>query len=76
MPFHHLRHGTAILLHALGADLRTVQEVLEHASISITTDVYTHVLSPVASQALERLSRALGSGPVGVVGAGGERPSG
>lgn len=59
MRFHDLRHGTATLLHALGVDLRTVQEVLGHSSIGITADVYTHVTSPVAARALERLADAL-----------------
>src|SRR6266511_3221273 len=41
---HDLRHGAATLAHATGADLKTVQELLGHASIVLTTDTYTSVL--------------------------------
>jgi integrase len=48
---HDLRHGAATL--AGGADLKTVQEMLGHSSITITSDIYTTVLPEVAHRAAE-----------------------
>ncbi|MFF4725009.1 tyrosine recombinase XerC [Streptomyces mirabilis] len=43
---HDLRHGAATLAHAAGADLKDVQEVLGHSSITITADTYTRACFP------------------------------
>ena len=53
---HDLRHGAATLALAAGVDLRTVQEMLGHASIVLTADTYTSVLPDVARKAAEKVA--------------------
>jgi integrase len=60
-PFHHLRHTAASLLLAEGCDLRTVQHVLGHSQVSLTADLYTHVMPTLLRDAAARLDAALGS---------------
>jgi hypothetical protein len=50
---HDLRHGAASLSLAAGNDLKTVQDMLGHASIVLTADTYTSVLPNLARQAAE-----------------------
>jgi site-specific recombinase XerD len=40
-----LRHCAATFLKAAGADLKDVQELLGHSSITITSDTYTSVIA-------------------------------
>jgi integrase len=53
--FHDLRHYLASLLIASGADIKTVQARLRHASASTTLDVYGH-LWPDADDSTRRPS--------------------
>ena len=50
---HDLRHGGASLALAAGVDLKAVQEMLGHASIVTTADIYTNVLSEAAHAAAQ-----------------------
>jgi integrase len=54
---HDLRHGAATLTLATGADLKIVQELLGHSSITITADTYAHVLPELARETAEAAAR-------------------
>ena len=57
---HTLRHSAAAVMLVNGVPLKVVSEVLGHASIGITGDIYGHVAPDVSRDALARLSVALG----------------
>jgi integrase len=54
---HDLRHGAATLTLATGADLKIVQDLLGHSSITITADTYAHVLPELARDTAEAVAR-------------------
>ncbi|MGH3720552.1 MAG: tyrosine-type recombinase/integrase [Pseudonocardiaceae bacterium] len=54
---HDLRHGAATLTLATGADLKIVQDLLGHSSITITADTYAHVLPELARETAEAAAR-------------------
>jgi len=56
---HDLRHGAATLALAAGTDMKVVQAMLRHSSITITADTYTSVLPEVARQAAEATARMI-----------------
>jgi len=49
--FHDLRHACATLLFSEGVPVKVVQEVLGHSSVSVTMDVYSHVLPDMQEKA-------------------------
>jgi integrase len=51
---HDLRHGAATNMLAAGVDMKIVQAVLRHASITTTSDLYTSVVTTVAREAAEK----------------------
>ena len=59
---HELRHSAASLMLASGVKLQVVSEVLGHASIRMTADVYGHILAPDREAAADAMDQALWNG--------------
>ena len=55
LRFHDLRHTFATLMASSGGHAKVVQEMLGHASINITLDLYSHVLPDMQEDAVDRL---------------------
>lgn len=53
MKLHGTRHEFASLLIAAGVDIAVVSKLLAHASGSITSDIYGHLIGSVSRDALE-----------------------
>jgi integrase len=58
---HDLRHGFATLLFQNGVNVKDVSTLLGHANVSITYDIYTHVLPPTQNKAVATLEGLVGS---------------
>jgi integrase len=69
--FHDLRHSAATLLLGLGVHPRVVQELLGHTQISMTMDIYSHVLPGLQQDAVGKLNTLLTRPKDGDVGKGG-----
>lgn len=72
---HDLRHSSASLLLASGADIRLISARLGHASPGFTLSVYAHLLPDAQAAAAERLGALLQNGqlpalPVGTASGG------
>ena len=52
---HDLRHTCATLLLAQGVPARVVMEILGHSQISVTLNTYTHVVSELQQDAMNRI---------------------
>ena len=57
--WHSLRHSYASLLFQSGADIKTVQELLGHADINTTSQIYVHVFPETKKQAVNLLNEKL-----------------
>jgi integrase len=55
--FHDLRHTAASLMLLEGVNLKTVSEILGHSGISITADIYSHVIKEAKKQAADSLEK-------------------
>jgi integrase len=53
--FHDLRHSAASIPIAMGANVKQVQQMLGHASATVTLDTYSHVFPSLAEQLREGL---------------------
>ncbi|WP_367646018.1 site-specific integrase [Paenarthrobacter ureafaciens] len=54
LTFHGQRHEYASLLISSGEDIAIVQKLLRHSSITITSDIYGHLVGSAASNAAEK----------------------
>jgi integrase len=62
---HGLRHTAASMLIACGYGLGQVQQILGHSNVSLTADLYGHLLTDAARDPLDRMASLLrpGDGP-------------
>lgn len=56
---HDLRHSCATLLFTMGVEPATVQKILRHSSITVTTGTYIEVIEAVQRNALDSMSSLL-----------------
>jgi integrase len=59
--WHDLRHSFATLALTQGVHPKVVQEMLGHSSVSLTLDVYSHVLPNLQEEAAASMERVLGA---------------
>ena len=59
MHFHDLRHSAATMLLSVGVHPKVVQELLGHNQISMTMDIYSHVLPTMQQEAMSKMNDAL-----------------
>lgn len=52
--FHDLRHSAATILLSMGIHAKVVQELPGHSTITITMDVYSHVLPSMQQEAMDK----------------------
>jgi integrase len=58
MTFHQLRHTAATILLLKNVNPKIVSEMLEHATIAIILDTYSHVLPNMRSSAVAVMEEA------------------
>ena len=57
--FHDLRHSAATLLLSRGIHPKIISEILGHSQISITLDLYSHVVPTMQQEAKEAMEAIL-----------------
>ncbi len=58
MTFHQLRHTAATILLLQNVNPKLVSEMLGHATIAITLDIYSHVLPNMQNSAVAAMEEA------------------
>ena len=61
LRFHDLRHTAAILMLLAGVHPKVVSERLDHATVNLTLDTYTHVLPDMQREAANAVGQMLRS---------------
>ena len=62
--FHDLRHTQASLMLAAGIHPKIVQERLGHGDIALTMNTYSHLLSGLQAESVERMGAMIPRAPV------------
>ena len=57
---HALRHSCATFLKAKKDDVIVIRDILGHSQLSVTADIYTHVLAPELREAIDKMDLMLG----------------
>jgi integrase len=60
--FHDLRHSAATILLSMGVPAKVVQEILGHSQISMTMDIYSHVLPDMQQEAMDKMDELFHKG--------------
>ena len=58
--FHDLRHTFATIALGNGMDVKTLSAMLGHVSAATTLDIYTHITSPMRSEAAAKIDQRIG----------------
>jgi integrase len=61
---HALRHSCATFLKAKKVDVMVIRDILGHSQLSVTADIYTHVLTPELREAINIMDGVMGQGGV------------
>jgi integrase len=59
--FHNFRHSLATFLVSRGRDVKTIQELLRHAKVSMTLDLYSQAIDAAKLEAQEDIALAIRS---------------
>jgi integrase len=57
--WHTPRHSFGTLMKANGEDIKTIQELLRHATFKVTADTYTQAVTPVKRNAQAKIAKLI-----------------